>query len=109
MKIQLLDEKKSPLLGRSRYKFQIEYLGESTPSNTDVKKEVARILKVKDELIAIRHIYQRFGVNKSKVIVHVYEKESDLRKLEKDSKASAKAEEKKEAKQEEASEAVNEG
>lgn len=106
MKATLLDERKSPLLERSRYKFDLEYFGESTPNNHNVKKEIARILKVDESLIAIRHIYQKFGINKAKVIVHVYQKASDLERLEVDKKN--KKVKKEEAPKKEISEA-NEG
>lgn len=107
MKATLISEKKSPLLERSRYKFDLEYFGESTPNNTNVKKEIAKILKVDEKLVAIRHIYQKFGINRAKVIVHVYQKASDLDRLELDKKKK-KAKKEEEAPKKETNEA-NEG
>lgn len=73
-----LYEKEMPLLSRKRIAFEIEHAGKSTPPREQIKKEVSKALNIKPELIAIRHIYSRFGANKIKVICHVYEDEKML-------------------------------
>lgn len=85
MNIQLLDEKEMSLLGRKRINFYVDSEF-STPSEKEILEELAKKLKVDKELIAIRHIYQRFGSRKAKVIVHVYNSKEDLKILEKKGK-----------------------
>lgn len=73
-----LYEREMPLLSRKRIAFEIEHAGKTTPSREQIKKEVSKSLNIKSELIAIRHIYTKFGANKIKVICHVYEDEKAL-------------------------------
>lgn len=77
-----LKEVKAPLLKRTRITYEIEHPNAATPKKEDIKKKVAEELNVKPELVSIRHIYSHFGSNKSKIIVHVYESEKDLKFLE---------------------------
>lgn len=82
MRLKMLNKQEVPLLGRKRINYMVEFdLG--TPSKKEILENLAKILKVDKELIAIRHIYQRFGDTKAKVIVHVYKNKEDLKKLEK--------------------------
>ena len=71
-----------PLLTRKRIKFEIEHQNNSTPSKNSIKEEIAKKYNVKQELISIRHIYSKFGSNKSKVIAHIYKDEKTLKFLE---------------------------
>lgn len=70
------------LLDRRRVTFEIEHQGASTPSRKSLKEEIAKELKVDQNFVAIRHIFTKFGVNKSKVIAHVYKNENLLKSLE---------------------------
>jgi len=80
MKFTLINENDVPLLSRKRLKFEVDYSGSKTPSNDEVKKSIATLQKVKEDLIEIRHIYPRFGESKAKVIVHIYKTAADLKK-----------------------------
>ena len=73
-----LYEKEMPLLKRKRVAFEIEHPEKATPSRKDIKHQISTSLKIKPELIAIRHIYSKFGSSKIKVISHIYEDEATL-------------------------------
>lgn len=103
MKFSRLDEKEMPLLGRKRINYILDF-DSGTPSKKEILESLAKSLKIDKELIAIRHIYQRFGNTKAKVIVHVYKNKEDLKKLEKKIKEK-KVKEEKEAPKEEKKEA----
>lgn len=96
-----LYEKTMPLLERKRVAFELEHVNTSTPSRTKVKSDIAKQLKTKENLIAIRHIFTKYGAGKSKVIAHVYDKEEIKNKLDplkkKEKEAVKKAEKPKEA------------
>ena len=81
MNLKKLDERDMPLLNRKRVNFMIEFSG-PTPNKKDILKDISTNLKTKEDLIAIRHIYQKFGLNKAKVIVNVYNKVEDLKDFE---------------------------
>ncbi len=82
MKLTLIKELEAPLLARKRLNFEVDYSGSKTPSKEEVKKTIAVLQKVKEELISIRHIYPRFGKCKAKAIVHIYKTLQDLKKYE---------------------------
>jgi len=86
MNIKLIKEHEAPLLSRKRLNFEIDYSGSKTPSKDDVKKTVASLQKVKEELVAVRHVYPRFGKSQAKIIVHIYKTLQDLKKYEPKSK-----------------------
>ena len=72
-----------PLLNRRRVSLEIEHPTGGTPSKNDIKKKVAEFLKVPEELVAVKHVYSRFGEGKSKIITHVYNKKQDIEFFEK--------------------------
>ena len=82
MNIKLIKEREAPLLARKRLSFEIDYSGSKTPSKDDVKKTVASLQKIKEDLVAVRHIYPRFGSSKAKIIVHIYKTLKDLKRYE---------------------------
>jgi len=100
MKITLQEEKEAPLLMRKRAHFEIDNEKQKTPSESEVKKAVAETMKVKEEVVAIRHIYQQYGVGKTKVIAHIYKNPEELKKIEEIKKKAKKKEVKEEKKEE---------
>lgn len=80
--MKILKEKEMPLLARKRINFEVNHAEKSTPSRESLKIEISKQLNVKPELVSIRHIYPKFGQNKSKAVVHVYEDEKTLKFLE---------------------------
>lgn len=99
MNVKLIKEAEAPLLSRRRLIFEVDYSGSKTPSKEDIKKTVAALQKVKEELVVVRHIYPRFGEGKAKIIAHFYNTLKDLKKYE--GKKKEKKEEKPEKKPEE--------
>tara|TARA_Y100000310_G_C20534842_1_gene740353 strand:- start:498 stop:908 length:411 start_codon:yes stop_codon:yes gene_type:complete len=91
MELDLIKESESPLMERKRVSFMIEFGGKCTPNILEFRDAVAAKLKVKSELVSIRHVYQRYGFARAKVIAHIYEKRETLLKLEKMKKAEKKA------------------
>lgn len=90
----MLKERDSPLLNRKRVSFMVEYEGKCTPNILEFKDAIASKLKVNKDLVSVRHVYQRFGYSKAKVIAHIYQTRKELMRLEKFKKAEKKAEEK---------------
>ncbi len=70
--MEVIKEKDMKLLSRKRVTLMVENTG-ATPSRQDLTKEIAKKFKVKEDMIAIKHIYQQFGKNKTKVFVHIYD------------------------------------
>ena len=100
MKLNIIAEKKSDLLGRKEFEFNIEFEG-STPKTNDVKSEIAKLTKLEENLIVIKAIKNKYGEEKAIAYAYIYTSLDDLKKLEKyeepakETPAEDKAEEKK--------------
>ena len=81
MMLKKIEEKNMPLLNRKRISFEVEFSG-ATPKREDLMKSISSMIKTPEELIALRHVYQKYGINKAKIITNVYEKKEDLKQFE---------------------------
>jgi len=81
MMLKKIEEKNMPLLNRKRISFEVEFSG-ATPKREDLMKSISSLIKTPEELIALRHVYQKYGINKAKIITNVYEKKEDLKQFE---------------------------
>jgi len=81
MELEIRKEKETPLLSRKRVTAWASYQG-STPSRVKLRSEMAKELKVKPELVILRHIYTRYGEQRCKIIAHVYKDEKTMVQLE---------------------------
>lgn len=81
MKLDVVKERETPLLSRTRVTLNLEYEG-PTPSRLQLRKEVAAKLKQEENLVVLKHIYTRFGQHRAKLIAHVYKTEDDLKRME---------------------------
>ena len=79
--VEIVKEKETPLLSRKRVTAWV-YKEGATPSRPSIRDELAKKMKIKPELVSIRHVYTRFGKQESKVIAHVYNDEETLLRLE---------------------------
>ena len=93
MNTEKLKETEMPLLARKRIRFELEHPNAPTPTKAMLKEEIAKKYNTKPELVAIRHVYTRFGLQKAKIIANIYEDEKTLKYLEppKGKKSEAKA------------------
>lgn len=82
MNIKILEEKDNELLNRKEILTEIDSM-DKTPSNKEVKTEIAKKLNVKEELVVVKQIAQIYGKRTSKVKVNIYKDEASLKKLEK--------------------------
>lgn len=93
MELELIKEAEAPLLERKRVTFSATFIGHATPSNAELLKDISNRLKVDPKLVAIRHVYQKYGEGSAKVIAHVYKTEKDLKETEGRNKKKKKAKE----------------
>ncbi len=81
MEIEIVKEIETPLLSRKRVTAWATFQG-PTPSRVQILKEAAKVLKTDEGLISIRHIYTRFGHERVKLIIHVYNDQNTMVMLE---------------------------
>lgn len=81
MDIKIIQEKDSQLLNRKEYWLEVDY-PDKTPSNIELKKELASKFNTKEELVAIKHINQVYGKKTAKVEANIYKDEKTLKETE---------------------------
>lgn len=79
--MKLTKEQDMPLLARKRLTYTIDHLKTKTPTRLELRKEVAKQNKTKEECVTIRHVHQQYGKGVSKVIAHVYTDAEVCKKL----------------------------
>ena len=55
---------------------------QATPNRKQIKQMVADKLKVKADLLIIRHIYTTYGGKEAKIVAYLYENEEAMKNLE---------------------------
>lgn len=79
MKIDNFNQEEQPLFSRNHYKFTICY-DKITPSNEDVKKELAKKSESNEDLIIINQIKNKNGLRESVVDAYIYKDAKSLAK-----------------------------
>jgi len=67
-------EQEYPLLGRKTVWFSYHGKG-ATPSRLQLRKEIAHILHVKEEDLALENIHTSFGSQDCQILAHIYSDE----------------------------------
>ena len=83
MEFKIAKRKEFPLLNRERLNIEVNFPGVSTPKKESLKSGVASFLKVDGNLMAIRHVYNKFGEHKANIIVNLYKDADTLARFEK--------------------------
>ena len=78
MKIEIVSQKKNPLMGREDVRVRIIHEGQSTPSRQEILKEVAHSLKTGESHVIIDRIFTLQGENVSEVKVLSYGSKEDV-------------------------------
>lgn len=80
MKMEIVKDKKNPAMKRDEHAISLEHTGKATPSRPEIMKDVAKLLKTKEELIIVDKIISNKGVQSSVVYVLSYRKRDDMPK-----------------------------
>ena len=95
MEIDIIDDKKNPLLSRREIVCMVQKPG-VTPGKKDIVAQISTDLKVKPECVYIDGVYQKFGQHVCEVRLRVYDKPGQVPGYAKAKKDAAGAEPKKE-------------
>ncbi|MBS7639303.1 MAG: 30S ribosomal protein S24e [Candidatus Bathyarchaeia archaeon] len=82
MKISVISNKRNELLKRNEVIFSISHNGSPTPSRIEVRREIARILKVDAERVYIRKIESVTGAAASIGEAHIYDSQDQAKIIE---------------------------
>ena len=78
LKIEIIEEKKNPIIDRMELKVRIDHYGNSTPNRLEVKKTVASQHGSDEKLTIIKNIKTYFGSTKDLAEIYVYDNEKEL-------------------------------
>jgi small subunit ribosomal protein S24e len=78
LNIEILEEKKNPLIDRTELKFRIDNFGTGTPNRLDVKKKIAAMQGSNEKLTIIRNLSSHFGATYTIGIAYIYDNAKDL-------------------------------
>jgi ribosomal protein S24E len=78
MKIEIVSQKKNPLMGREDVHLRINHDGQRTPSRQEILKEIAHSLKMGENHIIIDRIFTVQGQAISNAKVMTYERKEDV-------------------------------
>ena len=79
MKCEIVTKIDNPLMKRVEIVGNLTF-NAATPSNNDVKKELAAQMKSKEENVQVKNIYTAFGESTANFSAYVYKSEEDLKK-----------------------------
>ena len=79
--MKILTDKQNSLLNRREVTVELEYLGQKTPSQVEVIKQAAGVLKTKEELIYVQEIKPSYGVAKGSASLYIYNNKENLDKI----------------------------
>ncbi len=81
MEIQILEEKKNPLLQRKEIQLRI-IQDAGSPKIADLRKKIAAQLSLNESLFVVQNIYAESGMNESRCLLKVYDSEERLKAVE---------------------------
>jgi ribosomal protein S24E len=81
-KLEILSERKNLLLKRIEYEINMDHGPSGTPIRTEIRKKIAAKLTQKLEKVFVEKVITLAGQNQTKVIVHVYDDEKIVLKIE---------------------------
>ncbi len=81
MSINIVDKNEQKLLGRTLVRATLSYEG-TTPSRKQVRAELSKALKEKEENVIVQHIYTSYGGNEADIHAAVYKNLEDAKAVE---------------------------
>ncbi len=81
MEIQILEEKKNPLLERKEIQLRI-IQDAGSPKISDLRKKIAAQLSLDESLFVVQNVHAEYGMNESRCLLKMYESEERLRAVE---------------------------
>ena len=76
--IEILEEKKNPVIDRTEVKFRIDHFDESTPNRLEVKKKIAAMKNANEKYTIIRKIQTQFGNSYDIGLANIYQESEEL-------------------------------
>jgi len=76
--IEILEEKKNPLIERTEIKLRIDHFGAGTPNRLEIKKKIAALKNSKESLTIIHRIQTHYGSTHDIGLINIYDNVKEL-------------------------------
>ena len=76
--IEIIEEKKNPLIDRIEIKIRIGHFGAGTPNRLEIKKKIAALKNAKDSLTIVHKIQTHYGSSYDIGAVNIYDNVKEL-------------------------------
>lgn len=80
--IEIIEEKKNPLIDRTEIKFRIDHFGKGTPNRLEVKKKISAMQGSNEKLTIIKNLGTHFGASYTIGKASIYSNSKDLQYFE---------------------------
>ncbi len=77
--IEILEEKRNPLIDRTELKIKIDHYGKGSPNRLEIKKKVASMHGSNEKLTIIKKIQSHFGSTQDIAQIYVYDSAESLK------------------------------
>lgn len=78
LKIEIIEEKKNPLIDRKEITIRIDHFGTSTPNRLEVKKKIAAVQGSDEKLTIIKKLDTHFGASYTLGRIYIYDNAKEL-------------------------------
>ena len=82
MKLDIIDKSENLLLSRVEVNASASFEGKTTPSEENVKSEIAKLLESDSNLLVVKKIDMSYGSNFAKILAYQYISKEERDKLE---------------------------
>ncbi|MEM4772635.1 MAG: hypothetical protein QW648_01340 [Nanoarchaeales archaeon] len=82
MEIKIIERNENKILDREEIYAIVEHEGEATPKREDIKKKIAAMIGVDENLLVVKKILSLYNQQKSRVWVNVYKNKEVMLKIE---------------------------
>ncbi len=82
MEIRIIEKRENPLLDRIEVLALAEHPNQATPRREEVRKRIAALLGVSEDLVVVKKIVSVFGWPRSRIYVNVYKNKEAMFRLE---------------------------
>lgn len=82
LNIEIMEEKKNPLIERTELTFRIDHFGKGTPNRLEIKKKIAAVQGSDEKLTIIKKLDTHFGASHTIGKAYIYNNAKELQYFE---------------------------
>ena len=77
--MEILEEKRNPLIDRVELKVKVDHFGKGTPNRLEIKKKVSALKTANEKLTILKKVENRFGASQNIVKIYIYDNAEEMK------------------------------